>query len=353
MSLHFPSPQPANKDGTRSQYGTERIRATINTSREVKSPTPEPPSTNASCTNKCSSLRSPSIDLRSPLSHSQTCPISEPSLILVIGERQEHRKLKSPTPEQQELKSPTPSPPTRYTGVSSSNGQNQEIDDEDTKMSSSGSSSCTITASPKTRRAPRMSITWPVNCCAESEDQYALPDNPTSSQTKTTEEKTVLFCCADLKKHLRTSPIMIKRLEEIHGPVINAFVANIGPKLEEVTTLPPQEFNAINRIIKVNRVKHGEEISTHLFTINKKESTFTKLIDSPRLLVFNPWGYGSYQSYCCPKHREMYRVGVYDKKFWVLKDRWSFGDIGLDIAMGLISQAQLEEEHFQAMMRVH
>jgi hypothetical protein len=146
---------------------------------------------------------------------------------------------------------------------------------------------------------------------------------------------------------------MIKRLEEIHGPVINAFVANIGPKLEEVTTLPSQEFNAINRIIKVNRVKHGEEISTHLFTINKKESTFTKLIDSPRLLVFNPWGYGSYQSYCCPKHREMYRVGVYDKKFWVLKDRWSFGDIGLDIAMGLISQAQLEEEHFQAMMRVH
>lgn len=141
-------------------------------------------------------------------------------------------------------------------------------------------------------------------------------------------------------------------LKKLHGPVIDAFVSNISPELEKSVTVPEDDFKVINRIIKVNRILSGEELSTHLFIIGK-ETPFTKLVDLPHPLPFNPQGKGSYQSYCCGKHRTMYRVGVFDKKFKILSDRWSFGDIGLDVAVGLVSEAGVVVEKCADMLRTY
>lgn len=164
-----------------------------------------------------------------------------------------------------------------------------------------------------------------------------------------------MFCCADLKLHLRTNPVMPIDLEKKHLPIIQGLVAKINPDLQERFIVPEDQFKEIDCIVKVNRVLHSTEISSHLFIISDKisdtEFNFKKICDLPDPLLFNPQGRGSYQSYCCDKHRTFYRIGVYDKLYRLSIGEYSFGDTGLDFVLGLVSKEDIKQRKWKALMR--
>lgn len=264
-------------------------------------------------------------------------------------------QAKRSIPRRYVLKSPTPSP--EPAGESSTNHPAQDIADTDSTGASCESfetgsyRSASRTFSPDGEsmlHMPRLPPTWPVNSSipGEGESSYDLPE-----KLRDIGDRKPLFCCGDLHIHPRTNPIMPKKLEEIHGPIITVFVASINPEFEELTYLTDEELDAVNRIIKVNRIGAGVEISTFLFGINEKESTFMKILDSEHIMPFNPQGKGSYQSFVCPTHRNMYRIGVYDRKYSYLKKRVSFGDFTMDYSMGLLTDktygAEVDRARFQ------
>ena len=342
------NPEWVDEAQSNPPYSPKRIKLSINTvAREVKSPTTEPHSTRSLDSDE--SLLSPSPESSSTESRRSGSPSLLPhSLDLLLQKPKESRLLKSPTPDHQLLQSPTPSP-SKITNMSSNRDAHQEIDQEfSSETSNESSSSRTLSASSEsTLQIIREHPTWPVNTRQDTEYTGAtLPEGLIEIGMRTPS-----FCCANLKIHPRTNPIMRKELEKIHRPVINDFIASIDPKLEDLVTLPKEVFTSVDQIVKVNRVVVGTEISTHLFAFNKKESTFTKFTATSNAMLFNPQGKGSYQSYYCAKHQTMYRVGVYDKKFAGYKDRMSFGDIWIDIKMGLVSQTEVESEHFAVMIR--
>lgn len=256
-----------------------------------------------------------------------------------------HPQAKRVIPQRSVLESPSPSP--EPAGNSSANRAADDIADTESTGTSceAGSSSSNSRAFSPDRESlsnmPDISPTWPVNTCGS---ETGRPEYDVPEKLKEIGERNPLFCCGDLHIHLRTNPIMPKKLEEIHSPIINVFVASIGPDFEEMAYISETELNAINRIIKVNRVGAGVEISTFLFAINEKESTFMRFLDSDYIMPFNPQGKGSYQSYYCPAHRNMYRIGIYDRKYSYLKKRASFGDVIMDYSMGLLTDSSYRAE---------
>jgi hypothetical protein len=135
-------------------------------------------------------------------------------------------------------------------------------------------------------------------------------------------------------------------LERRHGPIISNFISsvnfvNLEDRLDDV---PPEELRELNRVIKVNLVEHGEEVSTHLYMQHQDELWFAEFMEAPFVLFFNPQGRGSYQSYFCRTHRRMYRVGIFDKSHSMTYNRWTYGDRKLDILMGLLGEFQASVE---------
>lgn len=359
-------PKQADKSQANPQHIQKKPKLIIHTTpREVRSPTPEPPTTRSHCNPAVCSLESPTIDSRPSGASlaSQTTPKPKPRLLDFRGKPQETRESMFPTDEMATLKSPTPSP-SKVPGPTSNNGPSPNIDNEDLDMLSNRSSTGTLPPNSEfVRPTSEVSLSWPVDSRAGLDEVYKgsarayeraspLLIRPVLQPKPMPQFPSPLFCCTDLKKHLRTSPIMPTELKKIHGPVIDSFLTSIGPALETPTILPQDVFNNIKRIVKVNRVLSGSEVTTHLFTTVDNES-FTKLVDLPQVLLFNPQGEGSYQSYSCGKHRTMYRVGVYDKKFRSVTKKWSFGDKGLDFAMGLVSEAEMALDRCKAVLSTY
>ena len=347
--LLSPNPESADEDQSILRCSPKRIKLSSDAeAREVRSPTPEHHSTKPLRPNE--SLRSPSPEASNPKSRSSSSrSLVSHSLQRHLREPKESQRLKSPTPDHPPLlTSPTPSP-SKLTNMPSNRGPHKEIGKESGgDASDDSSSSRTLSASSESAlKTLRAHPTWPVNTRIKGEiNTNALPEGLIAIG-----KKEPSFCCADLKTHERTNPIMPRDLEKIHRPVIDHFIASIGPNIEELVTLPEKVFKGVDRIVKVNRVVVGTEISTNLYTYNEKKSTFTKFLTTSNVLLFNPQGKGSYQSYFCKTHRTMYRIGVSDKKFAGYKKRMSFGDIWIDMKMGLVSNAELKVEHFQAMFR--
>jgi hypothetical protein len=185
------------------------------------------------------------------------------------------------------------------------------------------------------------------DCDSELEECCQELDRPKlESRSEFPEEQSRLFCCPNLIKHFRASPMMPLELDETHGPIIEDFIAHVNNLTLEWRVENPtfDILGDVAYIIKVNKVVRGEEVFTHLFLQDESEGWFAELMRTPKLLPFNPSGPGSYQSYCCTKHISMYRVGFFEKVYSKKHDRWTFGDKGLDVVMGLMTQSEREVE---------
>jgi hypothetical protein len=192
-------------------------------------------------------------------------------------------------------------------------------------------------------------VTASMDDLSSSTETLTSPKTPVGGYYSFPVAQSTLFCCSNLEKHLRTSPLMPPDLERRHGPIISNFISavnlvNFEDRLDDV---PPQELRELNRVIKVNLVEHGEEVSTHLYMQHQDELWFAEFMEAPCVLLFNPQGRGSYQSYICRTHRRMYRVGIFDKSHTMTYNRWTYGDRKLDILMGLLSEFQAGVEQME------